>query len=60
MTIMEKKNSTIESERYNNPRLQVSSKDEYADIMNNLNLPNPKMLNVAVPANLKGLTLEQI
>jgi|TARA_B100001093_G_scaffold232423_1_gene222831 glyoxylase-like metal-dependent hydrolase (beta-lactamase superfamily II) len=55
-----KKNSTIESERYNNPRLQVSSKDEYADIMNNLNLPNPKMLNVAVPANLKGLTLEQI
>ena len=55
-----KKNSTIESERYNNPRLQVSSKDEYADIMNNLNLPNPKMLNVAVPANLKGLTLEQV
>ena len=57
---MEKKNSTIKSERNNNPRLQVSSKDEYADIMNNLNLPNPKMLDVAVPANLKGLTLEQI
>lgn len=55
-----KKNSTIEAERNNNPRLQVSSKDEYADIMNNLNLPNPKMLDVAVPANLKGLTLEQI
>ena len=55
-----KKNSTIKSERNNNPRLQVSSKDEYADIMNNLNLPNPKMLDVAVPANLKGLTLEQI
>ena len=55
-----KKNSTIQSERNNNPRLQVSSKDEYADIMNNLNLPNPKMLDVAVPANLKGLTLEQI
>jgi glyoxylase-like metal-dependent hydrolase (beta-lactamase superfamily II) len=55
-----KKNSTIKSEINNNPRLQVSSKDEYADIMNNLNLPNPKMLDVAVPANLKGLTLEQI
>ena len=55
-----KKNSTIEAERNNNPRLQVSSKDEYANIMNNLNLPNPKMLDVAVPANLKGLTLEQI
>ena len=55
-----KKNSTIKSERNNNPRLQVSSKDEYADIMNNLNLPNPKMLDVAVPANLKGLTLEHI
>ena len=55
-----KKNSTIKSERNNNPRLQVTSKDEYADIMNNLNLPNPKMLDVAVPANLKGLTLEQI
>ena len=55
-----KKNSTIQNERNNNPRLQVSSKEEYADIMNNLNLPNPKMLDVAVPANLKGLTLEQI
>ena len=29
-------------------------------IMNNLNLPDPKMLNIAVPANLKGLTLNQI
>ena len=25
---------------------------EYADIMNNLNLPDPKMMDVAVPANL--------
>ncbi len=60
MIIMVKKIQPIEAERNNNPRLQVSSKDEYADIMNNLNLPNPKMLDVAVPANLKGLTLEQI
>ena len=55
-----KKYSTIENEKNNNPRLQVSSKEEYADIMNNLNLANPKMMDVAVPANLKGLTLDQI
>ena len=55
-----KKNSTIENERNNNPRLQVSSKDEYAEIMNNLNLSNPKMMDIAVPANLKGLTLDQL
>jgi hypothetical protein len=28
--------------------------------MNNLNLANPKMMDVAVPANLKGLTLDQL
>ena len=55
-----KKNSTIESEKNNNPRLQVSSKEQYAEIMNNLNLANPKMMDVAVPANVKGLTLDQI
>ena len=55
-----KKNSTIEIEKNNNPRLQVKSKEEYAEIMNNLNLPNPKMMDVAVPANLKGLTLNQL
>ena len=55
-----KKYSTIETEKNNNPRLQVSSKEEYAKIMNNLNLSNPKMMDVAVPANLKGLTLNQL
>ena len=55
-----KKNSTIENEKNNNPRLQVSSKEEYVEIMNNLNLENPKMLDVAVPSNLKGHTLDQI
>ena len=55
-----KKNSTIENEKNNNPRLQVSSKEEYAEIMNNLNLSNPKMMDIAVPANLKGLTLDQL
>ena len=55
-----KKFSTIENEKNNNPRLQVSSREEYADIMNNLNLANPKMMDVAVPANVKGLTLDNI
>lgn len=54
------KNSTIENEKNNNPRLQVSSKEEYAEIMENLNLENPEMMDVAVLANLKGLTLNQI
>jgi len=55
-----KKYSTIENEKNNNPRLQVNSKEEYAEIMNNLNLANPKMLDIAVPANLKGVTLDQL
>ncbi len=51
--------STIGEEKAFNPRLNVSSADEYAEIMNNLNLPNPKMMDVAVPENLKlGLRLE--
>ena len=55
-----KKYSTIENEKNNNPRLQVSSKEQYTEIMNNLKLANPKMMDVAVPANVKGLTLNQI
>ena len=54
------KNSTIENEKNNNPRLQVSSKEEYAEIMSNLNLANPNMIDIAVPANLKGLTLDKL
>jgi len=44
--------STIGEERAFNPRLQVTSAAQYVDIMNNLNLPNPKMMDEAVPANL--------
>ncbi len=55
-----KKFSTIESEKKNNPRLQVNSISQYVDIMNNLNLANPKMMDIAVPANVKGLTLNQL
>jgi len=51
--------STIGEERAFNPRLQVKSADEYAALMNNLNLPNPKMMDVAVPANVHvGLNQE--
>ena len=54
-----KKNSTIENEKKNNPRLQVKSAEEYAEIMKNLKLSNPKMMDVAVPANIKGIDLKE-
>src|SRR5436305_7892255 len=44
--------STIGEEKRFNPRLQVRSVDEYVELMNNLKLPNPKMMDVAVPANM--------
>lgn len=51
--------STIYEEKTFNPRLQVTSADEYAAIMNALNLPNPTLMDVAVPENLKvGIKLE--
>jgi rhodanese-related sulfurtransferase len=53
--------STIGEEKAFNPRLQVKSVDDYVTLMNNLNLPNPKMMDVAVPANMKvGLAQEEI
>jgi glyoxylase-like metal-dependent hydrolase (beta-lactamase superfamily II)/rhodanese-related sulfurtransferase len=45
--------STIGEERRHNPRLQVRSVNEYVDLMNNLKLPNPKMMDVVVPANMQ-------
>jgi glyoxylase-like metal-dependent hydrolase (beta-lactamase superfamily II)/rhodanese-related sulfurtransferase len=45
--------STIGEERRFNPRLQVKGVDEYAALMRSLNLPNPKMMDVAVPANMR-------
>ena len=53
--------STIGEEKAFNPRLQVKSVDEYVALMNNLKLSNPKMMDVAVPANMKvGLHQEEI
>jgi sulfur dioxygenase len=45
--------TTIGEEKTFNPRLKVKSVDEYVALMNNLNLPNPKMMDVAVPANMR-------
>lgn len=45
--------STIGEEKRFNPRLQVSSVAEYKEIMNNLKLSMPKLIDIAVPANLK-------
>src|SRR5580700_8048829 len=42
--------STIGEEKRCNPRLRVKDADEYAALMGGLNLPNPKMMDVAVPA----------
>jgi glyoxylase-like metal-dependent hydrolase (beta-lactamase superfamily II)/rhodanese-related sulfurtransferase len=44
--------STIGEEKHYNPRLQVRSIDEYVELMGNLNLPNPKLMDVVIPANM--------
>jgi sulfur dioxygenase len=53
--------STIGEERRYNPRLAVRDADEYAALMESLHLPNPKMMDVAVPANMhQGLPTTEI
>lgn len=44
--------STIGEEKAHNPRLQMRSEDEYASFMSGLKLSNPKLMGIAVPANL--------
>ena len=48
-----KKMSTIGNEKKFNPRLQVDNENEYEEIMNNLNLPKPKLMDINVPRNIK-------
>ena len=48
-----KKVSTIGNEKKFNPRLQVSSVCEYVDIMNNLNLSKPNLMDINVGRNIK-------
>lgn len=45
--------SSIAQESLINPRLANKTKQEFIDIMKNLNLPKPKMIDIAVPANRK-------
>ncbi len=52
--------STIGEEKSCNPRLQVPSRDAYIELMSTLKLANPKMMDVAVPENMKmGLDLDR-
>ena len=44
--------SSIGEERHHNPRLANKTEDQYVAIMRSLILPNPKLMDVAVPANL--------
>lgn len=43
--------STIAEERACNPRLQVAGEAAYVEQMKNLDLPNPRLMDIAVPAN---------
>jgi sulfur dioxygenase len=53
--------STIGEEKRYNPRLQIGSVDEYVALMASLKLPNPKMMDLAVPSNMKvGLAQQEI
>tara|TARA_Y100000748_G_C15446744_1_gene469301 strand:+ start:148 stop:831 length:684 start_codon:yes stop_codon:yes gene_type:complete len=45
--------STIGNEKKNNPRLQVNNVNEYEDIMSNLNLARPKLIESNVSRNIK-------
>src|SRR6187401_2995968 len=53
--------STIGEEKRFNPRLQVRSVDDYIELMNNLKLANPKLMDVVLPANMHvGLHQEDL
>ncbi len=43
--------SSVAQEKKTNPRLAGKTRAEFIEIMNNLNLPNPKQMDIAVPAN---------
>jgi len=49
----DQKVSTIGKEKKFNPRLQVDSVGEYTDIMNNLDLSKPKLMDINVASNIK-------
>ena len=43
--------SSVAQEKAINPRLAGKTREEFIAIMNNLNLPKPKLIDIAVPAN---------
>jgi sulfur dioxygenase len=45
--------STILQEKQTNPRLKDQTRDGFVELMDNLNLPDPKYIKIAVPANEK-------
>ena len=45
--------STIGDEKKSNPRLQVNNADEYAEIMSNLNLSKPELMDSNIRSNIK-------
>ncbi|HQS44766.1 MAG TPA: MBL fold metallo-hydrolase, partial [Methylotenera sp.] len=45
--------SSIAQEKLINPRLANKTKAEFVHLMENLNLPKPKLIDIAVPANRK-------
>ena len=45
--------SSIGNEKKFNPRLQVNNKKEYVKIMDNLNLPKPKLIDLNIASNIK-------
>ena len=45
--------STIGNEIKSNPRLQVNNADEYAEIMSNLNLSKPELMDSNIRSNIK-------
>lgn len=45
--------TSIVEEMRHNPRLAGKTREQYIEIMDNLNLPDPKMMDIAVPANLR-------
>jgi sulfur dioxygenase len=54
------KSSTIGAEKAGNPRLANRSREDFIRLMGDLNLPRPKKIDIAVPANrLLGLDLPQ-
>ena len=48
-----KESSTIGNEKKFNPRLQVKNIDEYVELMSNLNLAKPQLIDINVSRNIK-------